>query len=264
MKTKQNRFKDGLGDGPPQLGFWLALASPDIAEICSGLGYDWVLIDGEHGAQTLPGIANQLRAVDTVPACSAIVRVPGHDPVTIRQILDLGAQTIMVPMVDTAQQAAAIVKASRYPPAGDRGIGGARAARWGRYPAYVAEANERLCIIAQIETAEALDNLEAIAAVDGINALFVGPADLAASLGLLGPANAAALAQVTGEALARIRATGTPCGILSRDERLVQQYLDGGARFLAVGIDSFTLAKAAGDMARDWRNRIDAAGNGTK
>ena len=264
MQTPQNRFKDRLADGPPQLGFWLALAHPDIAEICSGLGYDWVLIDAEHGAQTLPGIASQLRAVDALSACSAIVRVPGHDPVTIHQILDLGAQTIMVPMVDNAPQAEAIVKASRYPPAGDRGIGGARAARWGRYPAYVAEANERLCIIAQIESAEAIDNLESIAAVDGIDALFIGPVDLAASLGLLGPTNATALAEVTGAVLARIRAGGTPCGILSRDERLVQQYLDGGARFLAVGIDSFTLAKAAGDMARDWRSHIVAADNGPK
>jgi len=264
MQTPHNHFKDRLAEGLPQLGFWLALANPDIAEICAGLGYDWVLIDAEHGAQTLPGIASQLRAVDTVPGCSAIVRVPGHDPVTIHQILDLGAQTIMVPMVDNAQQADAIVKASRYPPTGNRGIGGARAARWGRYPAYVAEANERLCIIAQIESAEAIDNLEAIASVDGIDALFIGPVDLAASLGLLGPANAAALAEVTAAALARIRATGTPCGILSRDERLVQQYLDGGASFLAVGIDSFTLAKAAGDMVRDWRGRIVAAHKGSK
>lgn len=258
MLTPQNRFKDRLGDGPPQLGFWLALANANIAEICSGIGYDWVLIDAEHGAQTLPGIAEQLRAVDASPACSAIVRVPGHDSVTIRQILDVGAQTVMVPMVDTADQARAIVKASRYPPAGDRGIGGARAARWGRYSAYVAEANERLCIIAQIETAEALANIEEIAAVDGIDALFVGPADLAASLSLLGPANATELAKVAGAALARILATGVPCGILSRDERLVQQYLEGGARFLAVGIDSFTLAKAAGALARDWRSRIAA------
>ncbi|CAN5236591.1 HpcH/HpaI aldolase/citrate lyase family protein [Sphingobium sp. AR-3-1] len=264
MLTPQNHFKNKLSDGLPQLGFWLALANPDIAEICAGLGYDWVLIDAEHGAQTLPGIAHQLRAVDTVSDCSAIVRVPGHDPVTIHQILDLGAQTIMVPMVDNATQAASIVKASRYPPDGDRGIGGARAARWGRFPAYVADANEQLCIIAQIETAEAIKNLEAIAAVDGIDALFIGPADLAASLGLLGPANASALAQATGAALDRIRATGIPCGILSRDERLVQQYLEGGARFLAVGIDSFTLAKAAGDLARDWRCRIDTAVAGAK
>lgn len=256
MQTPENQFKAGLLEGPVQLGFWLALASPNIAEICAGLGYDWVLIDAEHGAQTLPGIAEQLRAVDATPPCSAIVRVPGHDPVMIHQILDLGAQTIMVPMVETAEQAAAIVNASRYPPHGDRGIGGARAARWGRYPAYVAEANAQLCIIVQIETALALDNLEAIAAVDGIDALFVGPADLAASLGLLGADNFPALAKVTEAALIRCRAASIPCGILSRDERLVQQYLDGGARFLAVGIDAFTLAKAAGDMARDWKGRL--------
>lgn len=240
------------------MGFWLALASPSVAEICAGLGFDWVLIDAEHGAQTLPGIADQLRAVDANPPSCAMVRVPSHDAVAIRQILDLGAQSIMVPMVDTPEQAEGIVKAARYPPDGERGIGGARAARWGRYPAYVAEANAQLCIIAQIETAQALDNIEAIAAVDGIDALFVGPADLAASLGLLGPGNFPALAKVTGEALDRINATGTPAGILSRDERLVQQYLDGGARFFAVGIDAFALAKAAGDMARDWKTRLAA------
>lgn len=258
MKTPPNHFKQGLAEGPVQLGFWLALASPNIAEICAGLGYDWVLVDAEHGAQTLPGIADQLRAVDANPPCSAIVRVPSDDPVTIHQILDLGAQTIMVPMVETAEQAAALVKAARYPPQGERGIGGARAARWGRFPAYVAEANQHLCIIVQIETALALENIEAIAAVDEIDALFVGPVDLAASLGLLGESNFAALSEVTAGALARIRATRKPCGILSRDQRLVQQFFDGGARFVAVGIDAFALAKAAGDMAREWAARIAA------
>lgn len=256
MQTPTNRFKAGLVNGPVQLGFWLSLASPNTAEICAGAGYDWVLIDAEHGAQTLPGIADQLRAVDATPPCSAIVRVPGHDPVTIRQMLDLGVQSIMVPMIDTAQQAAAIVRAARYPPEGERGIGGARAARWGRYPSYVAEANAQLCVIAQIETAEALGNIEAIAAVDGIDGLFIGPADLAASLGLLGAANFPELAKITGGALARIRATGKPCGILSRDPRLVEQFLEGGARFVAVGIDAFALAKAAGDMATEWADRM--------
>lgn len=256
MQTPVNSFKLGLLKGPVQLGFWLALADANVAEICAGLGYDWLLIDAEHGPQTLPGIVEQLRAIEATPPCSAIVRVPGHDPVAIRQILDLGAQTIMVPMVETAQQASDIVSASRYPPAGDRGLGGARAARWGGYPAYVSEANERLCIIAQIETGTAVDNIEEIAKVDGIDALFLGPADLAATQGLLGAANFASLLELSGKVLARIIATGTPVGILSRDERLVQQYLDGGARFIANGIDSFTLAKAAGDGARYWRERI--------
>lgn len=260
MQTPINRFKQALREGPVQLGFWLALADPDIAEICAGQGYDWLLIDGEHGPQTLPGIVGQLRAVEATPPCSAIVRIAGHDPVTIKQVLDLGAQTLMVPMVETAEQAQAIVIASRYPPAGERGLGGTRAARWGGYPAYVAEANAQVCIIAQIETATAVDNIEAIAAVDGIDALFLGPADLAATEGLLGASNFDALFKLTGEALARMVATGKPAGILSRDERLVQQFLDGGARFIANGIDSFTLAKGAGDGLRRWRERIAAQG----
>jgi 4-hydroxy-2-oxoheptanedioate aldolase len=262
MHTPLNRFKQGLGEGSVQLGFWLALAHPDIAEICAGQGYDWLLIDAEHGPQTLPGIVAQLRAVEATPPCAAVVRVPSHDPVAIKQILDLGAQSIMVPMVETAEQAKAIVTAALYPPCGKRGLGGARAARWGGYPAYVGEANAQICIIAQIETEKAIDNIEKIAAVDGIDALFLGPADLAASEGLLGPVNFDALFKLTGEALARIVATGTPAGILSRDERLVQQYLTGGARFIANGIDSFAIAKASGENARFWRERISAQAGG--
>jgi 4-hydroxy-2-oxoheptanedioate aldolase len=238
------------------MGFWLSLASADIAEICAGLGFDWVLIDAEHGAQTLPGIAHQLRAVEASPPCSAIVRVPSHDAVWIRQVLDLGAQTIMIPMVETPDQASALVTASRYPPDGDRGIGGARAARWGGRLAHVSEANAQVCMVAQIETARALDEIEAIAAVPGIDALFVGPADLAASLGMLGPAKFPQLEKITGEVLARIRATGKPAGILSRDERLLQQYLNGGARFIATGIDSFALAQIAGAQLENWQRRI--------
>lgn len=255
-QTPVNRFKRGLHEGPVQLGFWLALADANVAEICAGQGYDWLLIDAEHGPQTLPGIVEQLRAIEATPPCSAIVRVPGHDPVAIKQILDLGAQTIMVPMVETAEQARAIVIASRYPPAGERGLGGARAARWGGYPAYVGEANAQLCIIAQIETGLGVDNLEAIAAVDGIDALFLGPADLAATQGLLGPAHFDALLELSGKTLARIVATGKPAGILSRDGRLVQQFLDGGARFIANGIDSFALARSTGEDVRNWRARI--------
>lgn len=256
MHTPINRFKCGLQAGPVQLGFWLALADANVAEICAGKGYDWLLIDAEHGPQTLPGIVEQLRAIEATPPCSPIVRVPGHDPVAIRQILDLGAQTIMVPMVETAEQARAIVIASRYPPDGERGLGGARAARWGGYPAYVGEANEQLCIIAQIETGMAINNIETIAAVDGIDALFLGPADLAATQGLLGSDNFDALLELSRNSLVRIVSTGKPAGILSRDERLVQQFLNGGARFIANGIDSFALAKSAAEDVRTWRARI--------
>lgn len=261
MQTPLNRFKHGLREGPVQVGFWLALGDPNIAEICAGQGYDWLLIDGEHGPQTLPGIVAQLRAIEATPPCSAIVRLPGHDPVGIKQVLDLGAQTIMVPMVESAEQARAIVSAARYPPAGERGLGGARAARWGGYPGYVAEANAQVCVIAQIETGAAINNIEAIAEVDGIDALFLGPADLAASQGLLGAANFDTLFALSQEALARIVATGKPAGILSRDGRLVEQFVDGGARFVANGIDSFALAQAAGDGLRAWRRKIDQLGD---
>ena len=256
MQTPINHFKRRLYEQQVQLGFWLALADANVAEICANQGFDWLLIDAEHGPQTLSGIVGQLRAIESSQSCSALVRAPGHNPVAIKQILDLGAQTIMVPMVETAEQARAIVAASLYPPAGIRSVGGSRAARWGGYPAYIQESNAQICIIAQIETGLAIDNLEEIAAIDGIDALFLGPADLASTEGLLGPDHFDDLLVLTGQTLARIVATGKAAGILSRDERLVQQYLDGGARLIANGIDSFSLARAVGDNLRDWRTRI--------
>lgn len=255
MQTPVNHFKEALYNGSPQIGFWLSLTCPNVAEICAGAGFDWLLIDAEHGPQTLPGIVNQLRAIEANPPCAAVVRVPSRDPVAIRQILDLGAQSIMIPMIGTAEEAADAVKACRYPPAGERGIGGARASRWGRYPAYVAEANSQLCLIAQIETSAGLKNLEDIAAIDGIDALFIGPVDLAASTGLLGAENYDALQALTLETLSRIVETGKPAGILSRDEELLAKHLENGAGFPAVGIDSFALAKAASQLAARWKGR---------
>jgi 4-hydroxy-2-oxoheptanedioate aldolase len=243
-----NRFKTALSLREPLLGFWLALADADVAEICAGIGFDWLLIDAEHGPQTLPGIVEQLRAIEAYPPCAAVVRAPSSDPVALRQILDLGAATLMIPMVENAEQAERIVDACRYPPAGSRGIGGARASRWGAISTYVSEANAQICVIAQIETSAGIANIEAIAAVDGIDALFIGPADLAASTGLLGSANRGRLRELTLEALERIIAAGKPAGILSRDLSLVDDHLTGGASFVAVGIDAFTLAEAAGQL----------------
>ena len=132
-----NRFKTAPSLREPLLGFWLALADADVAEICAGIGFDWLLIDAEHGPQTLPGIVEQLRAIEAYPPCAAVVRAPSSDPVALRQILDLGAATLMIPMVENAEQAERIVDACRYPPAGSRGIGGARASRWGAISTYV-------------------------------------------------------------------------------------------------------------------------------
>lgn len=248
-----NHFKVALAEGRTQMGFWLALANADIAEICAGLGFDWLLVDAEHGPQTLPGIIEQLRAIASCPPCAAVVRVPSSDPVAIRQILDLGATTLMVPMVETAEQAVRLVEACRYPPSGSRGIGGARASRWGGIATHVADANERLCLIAQIETIQGVENIEAIAGVDGIDALFIGPADLAASAGLLGSANRERVRELTMGALSRILAAGKPAGILSRDLALLDAHLAGGASFVAVGIDAFALADAARGLLDRFR-----------
>lgn len=252
-QSPANLFKVALGQGRTLWGYWLSLANPDIAEICAGAGFDWLLVDAEHGPQTLPGIVEQLRAIDACPPCAAVVRVPSSDPVSIRQVLDLGAVTLMVPMVETAEQATAIVHAARYPPAGGRGIGGARASRWGKYATHVADANERLCLIAQIETVQGIENIERIAAVEGIDALFIGPADLAASAGLMGAANREALKALSLGALARIKAAGKPAGFLSRDLALAEDHVAAGAAFVAVGIDAFTLGDAARELLRRFR-----------
>ncbi|MDB5698923.1 MAG: bphF2, partial [Alphaproteobacteria bacterium] len=237
MQTPTNKLKQALGEGRPQIGFWLALANPISAEICAGAGFDWLLIDGEHSPQSLPLVLAQLQAIAAYPA-HPIVRVPSSDPVTIKTYLDLGAQSLLVPMVDTADQAAAIVNAARYPPAGNRGIGGARAARWGRYPRYIHEANDQLCLIVQIETVRGLDNIEAIAAVDGIDALFVGPADLSASMGHVGqPAHPEVQAAAL-DAFRRIRAAGRAAGILTRDEEFARRSIEHGALIVGVGVDT--------------------------
>jgi 4-hydroxy-2-oxoheptanedioate aldolase len=253
MRTPTNRFKQALASGQTQIGLWLGLSDPVCVEICAGAGFDWLLIDGEHGAQTLPGIVAQLQVIGGFPECSAVVRVPSSDPVVIKQYLDLGAQTLLVPMVNTAEQAARIVQACRYPPAGTRGIGGARAARWGRYPAYVREANAEICVLVQVETAEAVANLEAIAGVEGVDGVFVGPADLAASLGYPGQPGAPAVQQVVMDVFQTLARLGRPSGILTRDEALARRQIEAGARFVAVGVDTFILAAETGRLAAAFR-----------
>ena len=167
MQTPVNPFKRALTEKRPQIGLWLGLADSYSAEICAGAGFDWLLIDGEHSPNGLRSILQQAQAIAAYPGSHAIARVPvGHGDVgtaLIKQYLDLGLQTLLVPMVDTPEQARAIVRAMRYPPDGMRGMGGARASRWGRYPGYAREANAQVCLLLQAETREALRNLEAIA-----------------------------------------------------------------------------------------------------
>ena len=257
MQTPPNPFKQGLQAGRRQLGFWLTLANATTAEICAGAGFDWLLIDCEHAPNDVAGVQAQLQAIAAYPGVHPIVRVPmGHGRVGemwIKRVLDIGAQTILVPMVDTAEQAAAVVRAARYPDAhgqgGIRGIGGARASRWGRYPRYLHEANERVCVLVQAETGTALKNIEAIAAVDGVDGVFIGPADLSASLGHLGNPGHADVQAAIEDAIRRIVKSGKAAGSLAVDETLARRFMAWGASFMAVGIDMTMLARGTTALA---------------
>ncbi|RZJ25610.1 MAG: 2-dehydro-3-deoxyglucarate aldolase, partial [Haliea sp.] len=187
MQTPANPFKKALAEKRAQIGLWVGLADHYTTEICAGAGFDWLLLDGEHSPNDLRTLLQQAQVVAAYPSTHAIARVPmGHGhagEMLLKQYLDLGIQTLLVPMVDTAEQARAIVQGMRYPPDGIRGMGGARGSRWGRYPNYAKEANAEVCLLVQAESQLAVDNIEAIAAVDGVHGIFIGPADLSASLG---------------------------------------------------------------------------------
>jgi 4-hydroxy-2-oxoheptanedioate aldolase len=261
MQSPINPFKQALAEKRAQIGLWLGLADHYTAEICAGAGFDWLLIDGEHSPNDLRSILQQAQVIAAYPGSHAIARVPvGHGNIgtaLIKQYLDLGIQTLLVPMVDTAQQARDLVRAACYPPDGIRGMGGARASRWGRYPNYGKEANAQICLLVQAETREALDNLDAIAAVPGVDGVFIGPADLSAALGHVGnPAHPEVQAAIE-DAIRRINQAGKAAGILTPDEPLARRYLDLGATFVAVGLDTNLLARATSALAARFKS--DAA-----
>jgi 4-hydroxy-2-oxoheptanedioate aldolase len=253
LSTPKNRFKEAIRAGRPQLGLWVASGDPLVTEICAGAGFDWLAIDAEHGPQHMPGILAQLQAMGGYPTCHPVVRVPSADPAGLKQYLDIGAQTLLVPMVETAEAAAAVVRACRYPPLGERGIGGARAAGWGRYVDYLEVANREVCVLVQVETVRALGNLDAILAVPDLDGVFIGPADLSASMGHLGNPSHPAVTEAVLEAIGRITAAGIPAGILTRDENLARQLLAGMAQFVAVGVETRILAIETSALAHKFR-----------
>lgn len=266
MQTPINPFKQALANQQAQIGLWLGLADPYCAEICAGAGFDWLLIDGEHSPNGLSSILAQAQAIAAYPGSHAIARVPvGHGHVgtaNIKQYLDLGLQTLLVPMVDTGEQAAAIVQAMRYPQddgkGGIRGVGGARASRWGRYPNYAKEANAQVCLLVQAESQEALNNLEAIASTDGVDGVFIGPSDLSASLGHIGNPGHPEVQAAIADAIARILKCGKAPGILTPDEPLARHYLALGATFVAVGLDTAILARNTVALAAKFKSTAPA------
>jgi 4-hydroxy-2-oxoheptanedioate aldolase len=249
-----NPFKAALKKGERRIGLWLAMADPYSAEICAGSGFDWLLLDGEHSPLDLRTMLAQLQSVAPYPT-HAVVRPPTGDPVLIKQMLDIGAQTLLIPMVETAEQAQALVRATRYPPHGFRGVGAgiARAARWGRIGDYLDRANEETCLLLQVETRKGLDNLEAIAETEGVDGVFLGAADLSASLGHIGQPQHPEVVAAMEQAIQSILAHGKAPGLLATDEAVASAYLAQGARFVAVGVDTLLLVQATQALAQKFK-----------
>lgn len=230
----------------PLLGLWQALATPYTAEICAGAGYDWLLFDGEHAPNTAQTLVAQLQAAAPFPV-HAVARPPVGDPAIIKQYLDIGFETLLIPMVDTAGQAEALVAASRFPPRGVRGVASAtsRASGFGANARYLADAHQRTALICQIETRAGLDAVATIAAVDGVDALFIGPSDLAASLGHLGQPRHPDVQAAIGKAFDVIRAAGKPAGIFALDAADARERIAQGFAFVSIGTDIGVLANGA-------------------
>lgn len=245
MDLPVNRFRRRLLAGQHQTGLWITIPEPTAVEALAGAGYDWLVLDSEHTPVEVSGLLPLLQAAAPYPV-SCIVRPAVNDAALIKRHLDQGAQTILLPFVQTPDEAAAAVRAMRYPPAGIRGAGGTvRAARYGRVKDYVARANDEVCLILQVETAEALDRLEAIAQVPGVDAVFIGPNDLATSMGHPGdPGHPAARKAVLG-AIARMKAIGRPVGLLTTDPAFARDCIAAGSSFTAVAVDMGLLIAAA-------------------
>ena len=244
-----NPFKTALAAGQPRIGLWLSMADPYLAEAAATCGYDWLLIDGEHAPNDVRSTLSVLQALAAYPV-TPIVRPPVGQTHLIKQYLDLGVQTLLIPMVESGAQARDLVAATRYPPRGVRGVGSAiaRASRWNAVPDYLHRADDQVCLLVQVESAAGLAAVDDILAVEGVDGVFIGPADLSASLGHLGnPAHPDVQAAIL-DAVTRTRAAGKAAGILCTEAQ-VQHYRAAGCTFIAAGVDTTLLARAARDLA---------------
>ncbi|ASY66102.1 2,4-dihydroxyhept-2-ene-1,7-dioic acid aldolase (plasmid) [Sinorhizobium sojae CCBAU 05684] len=254
MPAPKNRFKQALREGRAQIGLWQALANPYTVEICAGAGYDWLLLDAEHAPNDVPLLVSQLQAMKGT-ASHAVIRPPIGETWIVKQLLDIGAQTLLIPMVDSKAMAETMVRAVRYPPHGLRGVGAAlaRASAFSRTADYLQTANDEVCLLLQIESCAGLQALEDIAGTEGVDGVFVGPADLAADMGFLGDPGAPEVQAEVEKALLRIQQFGKAAGILTGDLSLAKHYLELGATFVAIGNDVTLLANATSQLLRDFQ-----------
>ena len=250
MPAPENELKQRLADGERLVGCWVCLSDNYAAEVASTAGFDWLLLDGEHAPNGMRSLMGQLQALGTVPG---VIRLPDGDPTKIKQALDIGAQTLLIPMVESADQAEMLVRACRYPPGGMRGVGAslARASRVGEIADYVATADAQICLMVQVENKAGLAALDDILEVEGVDGVFIGPADLAADMGLK-PSDPEARSAVM-ETIARIAAAGKIAGVFSSDHAYLREAEAAGARFLGVGADIVMLAQALRARAAEWR-----------
>jgi len=263
MELPQNTFKRALKAGKTQIGLWSSLSSNYSVEVIAGAGYDWILLDCEHSPNDLESLLTQLQACAPYPT-SAVVRVPWNDMVNIKRVLDAGAQSLLIPYVCTAEEARAAVAATRYPPAGVRGVAGTtRATRFGRVKDYAKRAHEEICVLVQVETKPALDQLEAICAVDGVDGVFIGPADLAASMGHRGKPGHPDVQAAIEQAITTIVKSGKAAGTLTSDPTLARRYLELGATFVAVGVDVMLFVNAVRKLSNDFLGDGKAAAPAT-
>lgn len=257
-QAPKNRLKAALKENRRQIGMWLGLRSCTVAEIAAGAGFDWCVIDGEHGPFDLCAIEAQLQAMSGSD-CELAVRVPAGEIWMIKQVLDLGAQTVVVPMVDTAQQAGEMVRAMRYAPAGTRGMGAhvVRASRYHEFSDYPANANEETCLIVQAESRLSIDNIDAIAGTEGVDCVLIGPADLAADLGHCGQPDEPEVTEAIEFLIERTHAAGKAAGIIAFDLDRMQHYAGLGVSFIAAGSDVFGFAQSMRALARNAREATD-------
>ncbi len=254
MELNRNAFKHALAQGQLQIGLWSSLCSNIAAEIISDSGFDWILLDTEHSPNEIPGLLSQLQAV-ALGTATPIVRVAWNDAVLFKRVLDIGAQSVLVPFVQNAEEARRAVAATRYPPVGIRGTAGsARGSRYGRVKDYLKKANDEICLLVQVETRSALDQIEAIAKVDGVDGVFIGPSDLAASLGHIGDMQHPVVQKAIEEAATRLKAVGKPPGILTANEDEARRYISWGYKFVAVGADVGLLARSADTLAKKFKS----------
>lgn len=255
MELFKNTFKQNLQQGKLQLGMWLGLANSYTAELLACTGYDFLLIDGEHAPNDVRSVLPQLQAI--APYNSApVVRPNYNDPILLKMYLDIGAQSFLIPMIQNKEQAIAAIRATRYPPEGIRGVGSAlaRASRWNNVEGYLHKANEEICVLVQVETKEAVDNLDEILSVEGVDGVFIGPADLSADMGYMGNPNHEQVVKTIEECVKKIKNAGKAPGILMANEQMAKHYIELGALFVAVGVDTTLLSTAAKSLLSKYKD----------